>query len=618
MCGIVGIYNFNRNPLREDYIGWCLKTMKHRGPDSLGVWHNSENYIAGFARLAIRDLSAKGYQPMLSSCGNFCITFNGEIYNTAELKNLIKNHHSQFVSTSDTEVLLYTLMHLGVKKTLQAADGIFAFSFYDIRANVLVLARDRVGVKPLYVGMNSECLIYSSQYDHIINHPIFANETINAQAIGSFLSLGYIPENNGAINKTKLLLHGNYYVIKNGQMEQFQYYDYPIASNHQTKKDLDDVLNKSVNDQLISDVPIGTFMSGGVDSTLITFFANRSKQVNSFTLGVRNSQMDESINAKAFAEIFDTNHHCKYFSENDLLKLLDENAKAFSEPFADYSSLPVLLLSKYAKEKVTVILSGDGGDELFWGYPRNITALKYFNYYKNSKNIRRIKIVFNKIFENSKIDIGRHWNEDDFISYAYHTLFISGALGQLQNIFKKEAAEDYHFQLLKNTKTKFCDQEINGMNALRKLEVDVHLQRILMKVDRASMYHSLEVRVPMLSNQMLDLSAAYTFKECIEGANGKMNLKKSLIKKATEQLVMQPKKGFSIPMGDWIRNEIRNEVEEKILNMPSHFSDLFNQKKLELLLHEHMTHKQDWGWMIWALYSLVKWDTTHRKTFINY
>jgi len=616
MCGIAGIYNFKRAPLQKQFVQQCLTTMLHRGPDSQCTWDNEKNYITGFCRLAIRDLSPNGNQPMLSDCGNYCITFNGEIYNTGTLHQLLRPYRTHFVSTSDTEVLLYSFMHLGIKKTLETADGIFALAFYDTQKNSLVLARDRVGIKPLYMGCCEDGVVYSSQYDHIVNHPFFKPESINTAAIGSFLSLGYIPESFGAVNKTRLLLHGHYYVIQNGKTEAHTYYSYPVKAGSPDAKDIDDVLAKAVQDQLVSDVPLGTFMSGGVDSTLVTYFANRHTSINSFTIGVKNHQMNESEAAQQFADIFKTQHHTRFITPADLLALITENTRAFSEPFADFSSLPTLMLSKFAREKVTVALSGDGGDELFWGYARNAKALQNEALYKKAGVARKASLLKAKLLKPSTVDVGRHWDEDNFITYYYHTLFIHGALQWLPRVFKDNALQDSYYTNMLAQEGPLLSSTEHTMNIVRKLETDIHLQRILLKVDRASMYHSLEVRVPLLSNSVLDASNNFTYKACIKNGKGKMVLKESLIKKTNEQLVMQPKKGFVIPMAEWMRNGLKADVTNKILDMPQHLSAMFSKKELENLLHEHMSGKADWSWFIWAIYSLVNWDAEHRNNKI--
>ena len=614
MCGIAGMYTFKKNNLQTDYFKWCLTTMRHRGPDAQGLWDNGTNYITAFTRLAIRDVSPKGNQPMLSDCSKYCISFNGEIYNTDVLTQLLKPYRTGFYSTSDTELLLYALIHLGTAKTLEVADGIFAFAFYDASKNKLTLARDRVGVKPLYIGTSDDGIVYSSQYDHIINHTFCKQQAFDENAVASYLSLGYMAENAGIITNTKLLPHGYYYEIANGIIDEQRYYNYCEDSSNINKPSLlDSIIERSVSSQLVSDVSVGTFMSGGVDSTLVSYFAGRHTNLKSFTLGINDSITDESKSAAEFAHLFKLNNACKKITSSDLLSLLNDNAKAFSEPFADYSSLPTLMLSGFAKQQVTVALSGDGGDELFWGYPRSIKALNFIPYYQEKLWPRRISLLKDKLKNRSSIELLRHWKQADFMEYYFSSLSITGAIKWLPQIFKVKPASPFFFE---ECKAMFNGEQNDAeqlMLFVRKLEVDIHLQRILLKVDRASMYHSLEVRVPLLSNAMLQHSLSCRYDDCINNNIGKMNLKKSLSYKANPELAMQQKKGFVIPMDAWMRKEIKNEITEKIMNMPLHLSTMFNRKKVEQLLSAHMNGTENRSWFIWAIYCLVIWDATHRN-----
>lgn len=617
MCGIVGMYTYNRDDLQYDYFKWCLQTMKHRGPDAEGFWDNKQNYITGFARLAIRDLSEMGNQPMLSECGDFCISFNGEIYNTDVLIALLKPYRTHFSSECDTEVLLYALIHLGAKETLKIADGMFAFAFYDLKKNSLLLARDRVGIKPLYIGTGKDGIVYSSQYDHIINHSYLRNESFDMNAVASYLYLGFMSDNSGVITNTKMLPHGYFALVENGKVMLHQYYKYEVTTNSTNEKNMEKILENSVSDQLVSDVPLGTFMSGGTDSTLVSYFANKRMHVKSFTMGIEDSEMDESKAAKAYAEKFNIINYCKQISSFDLVNLINENTKAFSEPFADFSSLPSLMLSKFAKEQVTVALSGDGSDELFWGYSRSRKMLALIPFYKKNLWERRLRLLISKVKDRRAIDLARHWNTKNFIQYYYYSLAITGAPVWIPQVFKASAACAFFLNAICEENNEEITEDVGLMNLIRKMEVDIHLQRMLIKVDRASMYHSLEVRVPFLSNSMLANSLLVSYKDCIEGQNGKMNIKRLLMQKAASDLVYAPKKGFMIPMDEWIRKEIKTEILEKIMDMPAHLSYMFNRDKLQSLLNKHMNDSQNLGWFIWAIFSFVQWDEYHRNKFLN-
>ena len=612
MCGIAGMYNFRRGDLCRNYFHECLKTMKHRGPDDEDVWDNDENYIAAFVRLSIRDLSINGRQPMFSSDKKYCISFNGEIYNTDELKRLLKPFNVAYQSSTDTETLLYAIVYLGIEKTLTFADGIFAFAWYDVTRNRLILARDRVGVKPLYIGTSDKGIVYSSQYDHIINHPYFKDNALCESSVGNYLQFGYVPEDMGAVINTKLLLHGHYYVVENNSLSGVAYYQYGANANKNTDKNIAATLGNAVKSQLVADVPVGTFMSGGVDSTLISYYANKVQPIQSFTIGVKDSAMDESGAAKEFAVLFGTKHFSKFIDADSFKKLIKDHVQAFSEPFADYSSLPTLLLSAFAKESVTVALSGDGGDELFWGYPRNVRALSLVPFYQKNLIARRLALLMSKVKRPAATDIRRHWRMRNFMRYYYTSLEISGAFQWLPRLFNAPIKDVYFYNEIEKKAGNALSADAL-LNIARKLEVDIHLQRILIKVDRASMYHSLEVRVPFLNNDMLDLSENYHYSDCINGSDGKTSLKQLLTSYSSKELVYRPKQGFTVPLDEWLKKDLKHDIKEKLMDMPAHLSIMFNRKSLWKLYNQYENENDDAGWLIWAIYILVLWDGMHRN-----
>ena len=614
MCGIVGVFNY-RNQEQSDrpFINWALESMHHRGPDSNGVWTNHKNYIAGFVRLSILDLSVNGNQPMISSCGNYALSFNGEMYNTNEYKRRLQREGVQFKSTTDTEVLLYALKHWGEEYVLENFDGLFAFAFYSVPTNSLVIARDRSGIKPLYIGHSTEGIVYSSQYDHIINHPFVKSNALDTGAVGAYLSLGYVPENSGMVASTFLLPHGYFLRVNDQGFTRRRFFNYPLQQKAKSVKSLEQIIGESVKAQLVSDVPVGTFLSGGVDSPLVAYYANKHTNIQSFTIGVNDEKMDESSAAAEYASIFNTEHACRHITEKDLLETISDNTKAFSEPFADFSSIPTLVLSKFARQKVTVALSGDGGDELFWGYPRNQRMLLEGMVFKQNKLLRVLSFGREKIRGGKRIIRKRHLEVTDFPSYYYRSLFIKGAEQWLPKTFENTVEEAFFLKAVYKEDGIGNVADHNIMNTLRKLEFDIHLQRILIKVDRASMFHSLEVRVPLLSNEMIDYSATLNYKDCIKNGQGKYNLKELLINKSNERLVLQPKKGFVIPIDNWLRKELRKDVQDKIMHMPPELSLLFKRKELEKMLDRHMHAKEDIGWLIWSIYSLVNWQQQHRN-----
>lgn len=618
MCGITGVYDFNLTTQRhEHFVLWSMEQMYRRGPDDEG-FKIIGPVAMGFRRLAIRDTHSRANQPMYNTEYNCLLTFNGEIYNTEFLKSKLPEG-IEFNTNSDTEVLLYCCIHLGVKETLPLLDGIFAFAFYDGRNNSFTLARDRCGVKPLYFGVLNNTLIYSSEYGHILCHEDFSNLTINTNSLGQYLQLGFIPDHENLFKHTYLLPHGYFLTIeKNTYPKLSQYFEYPWKILRTAPKPIEQliqIIQSSVKEQLISDVPVGIFQSGGIDSSLVTYFSKKvDSELESFTIGVTGYEnFDETKYSTSFSERLDIKNNIYNISEEDLIHLIGQNTDAFSEPFADFSSIPTLLLCNFTKKKATVALSGDGGDELFWGYPRNAKSIEYFpflnkNYlrklfYLLSQKIRRKK---NRIpFSSLKID--------SFLTLAYQKTFIQGASKWVKRIYLPKIAEPFFLdQLRKELKEKGNLSLSESMNVLRKIEFDFHLQRVLLKVDRASLYNSLEVRVPLLSNKMLKFSTEFDWQDCIKDKVGKIPLRQTLNTLVDTNHSILPKKGFTIPIDNWIRGSLFNTISERVLAPPNIFKPYFNYYELKALLQAEKNEKN--GWLIWALFTLFEW---HDNKFLK-
>lgn len=612
MCGIVGIYSTKGSTEKyTTYLNKCMLSMKHRGPNDKGFWSNESSYSAAFVRLSIRDLSINGHQPMVSLCGNFVLSFNGEIYNSSSFINELKAFDVQFKSNSDTEVLLYALIHLGLNRVLNEFDGMFAFAFFNVTSNELIIARDRVGIKPLYIGVNKNYVIYSSQYDHIANIDFIKDNSLNYNSIGNYLSYGYMIGGEAIIKNTFVLPQGHYALVNTNGLIIKKYYDFSTSSII-VRQDLsaEELLAASVKSQMVSDVPVGTFLSGGVDSPLINFWASETQRVNAFTIGSEDPYFNESSFAKMYAEIIGVEHHFKTITESDFLNLLDDNFKAFTEPFADFSSIPTMLVSKMASEHVTVILSGDGPDELFWGYDRNIQFSEKAKLFHQGK----LQLAFQKLKGNKQIS-KRFFTCPSLSSFYLKALQTYGAEIWMKKVYKQH--HDYNqlfFQIpeeLINPK-----DEITYMEMVRWLEMNIHLQRILLKVDRATMYYSLEARVPYLSNTVLDYASSLKFSDCIKEQQGKFNVKEILAKKVPEETVFKKKKGFGVPMKDWITKGIKSDVHDTIMNMPSELAFAFDKLALEKMLQNEydVNNQNSANGFIWAVYALVKWHNQHRKS----
>lgn len=608
MCGLAGIYGFKQSTeAYADYLGKCTASMRHRGPDDKGFWQK-DNYAAAFVRLSIRDLSLNGHQPMLSACGNYVLTFNGEIYNSDNYIQTLTGKGVVFKSHADTEVLLYALIHLGIERVLDEFDGMFAFAFYDINANKLIIARDRIGIKPLYIGYSDDYLIYSSQYDHIINVPFIKSNTLNYTAIGTYLQYGYMPGGDAVVNKTFVVPQGHYVEADVNGFSIKKYYDFYNKGSVYKGPDAEQLFETSVKQQLISDVPVGSFLSGGVDSPLIAYWANKSAPIQTFTIGNEDPAYDESFYAKEYAKKLGVTQHFKTITEGDFLGLLDNNFKAFTEPFADFSSIPTMLVASMAKDKVSVILSGDGPDELFWGYDRNVSfPAKAGLFHKSKLSLLVQKLAGQHISK-------RYFQVKDLSSFYLKSLQTYGAEYWLPKVYKADIAINNFYNTIPAKYINPTETE-TAMQMARWLEMNVHLQRILLKVDRATMYYSLEARVPYLSNSVLDYAAQLSPQQCIAGKQGKYNMKQMLLNIFPEEWVMKKKQGFMIPMVKWINNDIKKDIFDTILNMPQELAAAFNRPQLENMLNRHVEGKKysDSNGFIWAVYALAKWQSLHRN-----
>lgn len=589
--------------------------MQRRGPDAEGYAEMGQA-VFGFRRLAIRDLSGAANQPMLDPARRSMLVFNGELYHLDSLRSKLRPG-TAFKTHSDTEVLLHCLVQLGVERTLPLLDGIFAFAWYDHASGTLTLARDRCGVKPLYYALNRHTVIFSSEYDLLLCHEEFRETTINPDALANYLRLGFIPDGEGLYTHTFLLPHGHYLTLQeNSATTPQSYYHYPWQSGATLAQPIGTILEDSVNSQLVGDVPLGVFLSGGIDSSLVSVFASRRNSLlESFTVGVSDAkEMDESHEALSFAGFLRMKNNLKAIADTDVFStLIQQNTDAFSEPFADYSSLPTLLLAQFARERITVALSGDGGDELFWGYPRHTSSAAYAPWFLKPDLVRQCGILWSRFLRKEPRVPLALLKYSDFSDFAYRKTFITGAKKWAHRIFPHSPTPPFFLQYaIDKTLERPPESVEEWMLVLRKIEFDFHLQRVLLKVDRASNYHSLEVRVPLLSNAMLEASSSYVHTDCLTEQQGKVPLRKLLaIHTPGLQVSQLPKKGFTVPIDAWTKELLHQSVNDRLRNIPRPLDSYFNPKAIEALLNSGRTEKS--GWMAWALFTLFNWSEERLK-----
>jgi asparagine synthase (glutamine-hydrolysing) len=613
MCGIVGV--FSHNPTAAGQNGWvaaATELMKRRGPDDEGCWHD-HHVSLGFRRLSILDLSAAGHQPMLTSDGRAAIVFNGEIYNFQALRQQLEREGVRFRSSSDTEVVLYALRQWG-SAALARFDGMFALGYYESDRRRLLLARDPVGIKPLYVLEHHHGLVFGSQYDQVVRHPWCERQRIDLQALGSFLRLGWVPPPEGMIEGTRMIEPGTALVIEPSRAGRTQRYrsffdDSPSINDPRTANALvDDAVRSSVKAQLVSDVPVGVFLSGGIDSPLVAAEAKRwLPAVPTFTIGSDDPQHDESSDARRYADVIGTRHVERALSASEARSKVDQLVQAYSEPFSDFSALPSLLVSELARESVTVALSGDGGDELFWGYPRFAKVASAAPWFGWPRPLRKLARQGLRIAPSRRPPAGidfatlGDWYLDAH-AYVRQSWFTKVA-PDVSRVWEPPEAFRYHGP----------PRARSVLLWMRRNEWRYHLPMILLKVDRASMYHSLEVRVPLLGNEVNEVAQQIEPSACIGPSDGKLPLRAAVSSRVGNDMVTTGKRGFSAPLGDWLMRDFRGLAEESLLDRLSFGAELFDRSEIARLYEGHLTGTGDHTKALWALLTLQRWADHHLR-----
>lgn len=601
MCGFLGEYSFKNSLSNPDGFAELLSLSKHRGPDSTFIT-GGENYRLGFNRLTLLDLTLAGEQPKKSPSQRYHLVFNGEVYNYKDLKETYKLEELQ--SSSDTEVILHLLDAIGINETVSVLNGMFAIVIIDTLENELYLTRDFAGIKPLYFGINDEGVVFASQFDQVFKHPWFSGKLkLRPEIVHEYFAFGYMPAPNTIykeifqINPGELLKITSEREITRKSIIQFTK---ERASNSEyALEELRKVIKKSVALQLNTDRSLASFLSGGIDSSLVSSYAKEQKNdIQAFTLKVNDEELNESDYAESYAQHLNIDHKILEVNESKLLSIIEEHFDAFSEPFGDYSSIPTYMVAKNASHFHTAMLSGDGGDELFWGYPRMYELLERSFWFKMPlflrKNILRITntLKITNTYAPFKKDLETYWMErhikipTEVLNSAFNGGF-SEELNSLYAINRKSGKPELQ-------------------QFLRWNEFYGHLQRILIKVDRTSMKNSLEVRVPLLDKNVIEQSWKTVFP--IDSlVDLKKPLKQLLHEKIPQNLIMEGKRGFSVPIEQWLRNQLKADLIETVLNSDLYGNECFDQKILKNYVKEFLDGKHDNGWGVWHIYSWQKW-----------
>ncbi|MEZ7892942.1 MAG: asparagine synthase (glutamine-hydrolyzing) [Candidatus Wallbacteria bacterium] len=590
MCGIIGFSIRLNNKISNQTFKKMADTINYRGPNDEGYFLlENDNFQFGLAqkRLSIIDLSPLGHQPMHFE--NLSIVFNGEIYNFNEIKQELEKLGYNFISKSDTEVILKAFHKWGIN-CISKFNGMFAIAIFDRITEELYLIRDRMGVKPLYYYYNGFDIVFASELKPIMAYPYFQKE-LNFEALNSYLFHGYISAPDTIFKNVYKLKPGHYLKWKKGKIELINYWSLIEKFNNSIMlynlsekehlKNLDALITSSVKYRMISDVPIGCFLSGGFDSSLIAAMMQKLSNVpiNTFTIGFNENKYNEAKHAKVVAQHIGTCHHELYLPIKDAEQLIFEIPEYYDEPFADSSQIPTMLVSRLTKSKVTVALSGDAGDELFCGYTRYDVALKYLKYKLISKPINSISNLINLPFILDKINYKLIKllylnNNNNIINFAY----------LVSKFYIDHLIKNHNF----NFNKKYFDNAAYSNNiqeAYMIQDLIMYLpDDILTKVDRASMSASLEARTPLLDYRIIEYSLSIPHNLKYSNQITKYLLKKLTYCYIPEKIMNRPKMGFGIPILNWLHNDL-NYLIEKYMNF--NFikrQNIFEYEKIKYLI----------------------------------
>ena len=601
MCGFLGEISFLSEVTEIETFKSLLALSHRRGPDSTKI-STERNFQLGFNRLALLDLSSAGDQPKVSLSKRYHLVFNGEIYNYQELRE--KYNLENLNSSSDTEVILALLDVIGIDKTLKQLNGMYGIAIVDTEDSCLYLARDFAGIKPLFYAKNEKGIVFASQYNQLFKHPWFKDGLeLRPDIVKEYFAFGYMQAPN-TIFKNMFQVNPGEYLRFNfeGDIDTFEILKFGKSSHKKDGYNLKSLKKKllhAIKLQSHSDRSLASFLSGGIDSSLVVSYAKKVKSdIEAFTLKVNDKKLNESDFAIAYGKHLNVKHRIVEAEPEEILNIVDEHFEAFSEPFGDFSSIPTYMVTKEAKVYHTAMLSGDGGDELFWGYPRMYDFLLKRLWFKMPLFLRKNLVrITNKL---GFTDTRAPFFKDLSTFWMYKHIMLPERL--MNNAFKKTFSKEILsiYKVKPNTKSRGLQ------NFLRWNEFYGHMQRILIKVDRTSMHNSLEVRVPLLDKNVIEEAWSSHFK-INKIKNLKLPLKQIVEEEIPADLLMQKKKGFSVPIEHWFKNELKEDLIEKTLKRELYGNEYFNQQMIKDYVNDFLEGKHNNGWGIWHIYAWQNW-----------
>ncbi len=639
MCGFSGFIEvkFARSMMEREATARAMaETLYMRGPDDSGAWADPDcGFAVGFRRLAIIDLSPNGHQPMVSGCGRYVIAFNGEAYNASELRPACEAEGVVFRGHSDTEVVLESCARFGVEATVSQLIGMFAFALWDRKTRTLQLVRDRMGIKPLYFGLINGVVFFGSQPKSFFPHSAWQSR-VNPAALAAYTRFGYVPTEQSIFEGIEHLPPGHIALINAaGEIKRQCYWHLPslafdgltskdaVADDTQAEAEFEALLMDAVRQRMVADVPLGAFLSGGVDSSLVVSLmqAQSSRPVKTFSVGFNESEFNEAPHAKAVAAHLGTEHHELYVESKDALELIPHIPQWYDEPFADSSQIPTYLISKMTRGSVTVCLSGDGGDELFCGYPRYSMARQLW------RRANRLPAPLAALFRSGlrTLTPGGWGIVGKTVGLGHDRFRFGSRVPRLAQMLEPGLYESLYRDLIsqwhdpvglmdRRTETvapcwtgAFSPVEEVGRRA-QLIDMMTYLPGdILTKVDRASMGVALEARVPLLDHRVVEASWRLPQRFAERGNRNKWLLRRILSKHVPDSIIERPKMGFGVPINRWLRGPLRDWAEHLLDEKSLAADGFFDPAPIRQRWEEHLNGTTEWHYPLWVVLMFQAW-----------
>jgi len=638
MCGIVGFRCNTDFEGFSDSFRSATSCLSHRGPDDFGIFFDREHGVGlGHCRLSVIDLSQAGHQPMSSEDGNVLIVYNGEIYNFEEIRSTLKKYGHSFRSATDTEVVLNAYLQWGID-CLKRFVGMFALALWDGRKKFFYLARDRMGIKPLYYYFKGGTFIFASELKAIMAFHRF-ERSIDPDAVPLFLHYQYVPGPRTIFLDTFKLFPGHYLVYDGNNLSTHTYWDFPDSSENKSGLDtrrenecldqLDHLLTRAVSERLISDVPLGALLSGGIDSSIVAALMQKinPSPVRTFSIGFKDRAYNEAPWASKVADHLGTEHTEFYVTPREAMDVIPRLPEIYDEPFADSSAIPTYLVSRLARSQVTVALSGDGGDEQFSGYVR------YWSTQAMVNTFQRLPWTVKKALEMFLGSIPVNWAEKCYIPWRRflpQSLRVANFQDKWQKLIKLMGKTNIK-ELYRMTICLWSEEDLRCilgrllpgcqydeifrdtedwplLTRLMRVDQKTYLpDAMLTKVDRASMSVSLEVRVPLLDHRVVEYTSSLPDSLKYRNGTGKYLLKKLLARYVPTELFERPKMGFGVPIGRWFRHELKDLMLDYL--SPGHLKreGLFDQKFIEKKIREHLSGQVNHQYRLWSILMWEMW-----------